>query len=174
MAAWDVIATLDAPTSGTFIFTSLTLTGYSILQIRGYGIAVTTDGTDTRVTFYVSSSEVTSGYAWCNQQISSSASPNNDGASSSQTSGLLVSNDANWDIGNAAGEGGFFVINVDQPGSTSLYKRARLHHVATGPTGNVIHTFGHCLLTNAGAIDGVKIGGTSNLTAGKVRLLGLA
>lgn len=173
MAAWDIIATLDSPSSGTFIFTGLSLSGYSILQIKGYGITVTTDGTDLRFTFYVSSSEVTSGYRWCTQQISSSATANNDGASA-QASALLVSNDANWDVGNASTKAGGFTCTVDRPGSSSLYKRGGFETWATGPTGNVIHTVGTGVMANTGAIDGIKIGGTSNLTAGKVRLLGLA
>lgn len=173
MASWDVISTLDSPTSGTFIFTSLSLGAYSVLQIKAYGLTVTTDGTDTRVTFYVGGSEVTSTYRWATQQISSGGTSNNDGLSA-QASMLVVSNDANWDFGNDTGEGGAFTMNVDNPASTSLHKRAGFETWGTGPTGNVVYTVGGGILGNTGAIDGVKIGGTSNLTAGKVRLLGLA
>lgn len=174
MAAWDVISTLDSPTSGTFIFTSLDLSAYSILQVKGYGITVTTDGTDPWLRIYVSSSEVTSAiHGRAQQQISSGGSANNDGAGGG-TFVRLVSDDANWDVGNAAGEGCAFTLNIDRPASTALYKRAGYETWATGPTGNVVYTFGCANVANAGAIDGIKVAGTSNLTAGKVRLLGLA
>jgi hypothetical protein len=45
--------------------------------------------------------------------------------------------------------------------------------VQIGPTGNAIGGHGAGVMENAGAIDGIKIGGTSSLTAGKVRILGL-
>jgi hypothetical protein len=62
---------------------------------------------------------------------------------------------------------------VDKPTNTSIHKRAMFTSQMLGPTGNVHVQPGVGVMANAGAIDGLKISGTSNLTAGKVIILGL-
>jgi hypothetical protein len=169
--AWTLIDSLNAPTSGVFDFPSLTLTGYKVLRVELSGITVTTDGTDVRLTFYVGGVEITAGYSWIVRSISTSATANPDSATGA-ASMLLVGNDANWDVGNASTEALGGVVSVDSPVSTALYKRASFQIYAVGPTGNAPTTMGVGQMDNAGAITGLKIGGTSNLTAGKVRVLG--
>jgi hypothetical protein len=171
--AWAAIASANAPTSGVFDFPSLTLTGVKVLRVHLSEIAVTTDGTDIALTFYIAGSEVVAGYQWGFYAITSAGSPNQDG-DSSDPSILLVSNDANWDVGNAAAESWHGIVTVFNPISTALHKRVTLEGSGIGPTGISVGSFGGGMLSNAGPIQGLKIGGTSNLTAGKVRILGLA
>lgn len=171
---WTSIATLDSPTAGVFTFTSLDLSTYKSLEIRGSAIDVTTDGTDVRFTFYVGGVEITgSAYRWFTSQVSTSGSTNGDSASG-VASILLMADTSQWDVGSAAGEGFGCTILVPNPANTALYKRAVYESWQTGPTGNAVATHGGGVMENTGAIDGVKISGTSDLIAGKVRLLGLA
>jgi hypothetical protein len=173
VTTWTQIDSLDAPTAGVFDFPSLTLTGYTAIQIVASGVTVTTDGTDPRLTFYVAAAEIVTGYRWGMQSASSGAAGNDDGAPADANI-RLCSNDANWDVGNAAGEAFGCVITVDDPLSTALYKKAFWEVAYTGPTGVTITANGGGIMENAGAIDGLKLSGSSNLTAGKVRVLGLA
>lgn len=175
MSTWTQITSMDAPSSNVFAMTGLTLSSYSAIQIVCAGITVATDATDIALTFYVSSSEVTSGYRWGIQgigHVSGSASALVDG-STSAAGILLVSDNANWDVGNAATEHFGCLIEVDQP-TGSLHKRAKFESILVGPTGGELLEYGVGVMENTGAIDGIKISGTSNLTAGKVRVLGIA
>ena len=173
MAAWALVASLDTPGSGVFDFPSLTLSGYKVIQVIGTGIAVTTDGTDLKLTFYVGGSEVTSTYQWACFETSTGGSNNTD-TGTSQAAVFLCSDAANWDVGNAAGKSGGFECTVDAPGDTALHKKVNFRESSVGPTGNAVLTPGCGLMANTGAIDGIKISGTSSFTAGKVRILGLA
>ena len=173
--AWVEIAAADAPASNVFDFPSLTLTGYSVLQVVCSGIRVTTDATDLALQFYVSAALVTTGYRWGNQSLHSSTSlVGLDDGDTSDPSILLCSNNVDWDVGNAAEESFGGVLMVDAPLSTALYKRVEIEAVMAGPAGRLNVVSGIGLMENAGAIDGLKISGSSNLTAGKVRVLGLA
>jgi hypothetical protein len=88
---------------------------------------------------------------------------------------FLVSNDLNWDVGNAASEGFGFIATFDSPAPTSLAKadvvRGGLHGGRREPS---TRRKGSGAQNGTGAIGGFKVKGTSNLTAGKVRILGLA
>jgi hypothetical protein len=170
--AWAIIDSLNAPSSGTFTFSSLTLTGYKVIRVVCSGVTVTTDATDPGITFYVGGVEQTSNYRWVGKSGSTSGANNPDSANS-QASLLLVSNDANWDVGNASTKSFGATITVDDPTNTATYKRAIIETWAVGPTGNAFTACQAGMLENTGAINGLKIKGTSNLTAGKVRILGL-
>lgn len=171
--AWDVVTSTTSLTSGAFVLTGLSLSTYKSILIQISAVTVTTDGTDCRITFYVSGSEVTSTYTWAIQSQSTGGTGNSDSASS-QASCLLCSNDANWDTGNASTKSFYAWVQVDSPGSTALHKRVVVHAAHIGPTGNAVSGGLDGYMGNAGAIDGIKVGGTSNLTAGKVTILGLA
>jgi hypothetical protein len=171
--AWDLIDSLDAPSGGTFIFDPLDFTGYSIAQIVLTGITVTTDGTDLVLTFYVGGAEIVTGYRWANTGSLAGGSDIDDG-DTSDPSIRLNSNDAGRDVGNAAGEGYDCIITVDEPLNTSHYKKARLEAAMTTPTGALLPSLGTGIMENTGAINGLKIAGSSSLTAGKVRILGWA
>lgn len=170
--AWAIIDSLNSPTSGAFDFPSLTLTGYKVLRVVCSGVTVTTDGTDPAITFYVGGVEQTSNYRWVGRSTSSSAASNSDSATA-QSSMLLVSNDANFDTGNASTKSFGATITIDDPTNTATYKRALIECWPIGPTGNTFTSVQAGMLENTGAISGLKIKGTSNLTAGKVRVLGL-
>lgn len=170
---WTFIAGMDAPVSDVFAFTGLSLAGYKQLQVVASGIVVTTDATDIVLTLYTGAAEVTSGYRWGEYHHSSAASSGNT-ADASDPSIVLTSVTANWDVGNAAGECYGTVIWIDQPASTALYKRVWYEGAHVGPTGVVVAQSGTGVMENTGALDGLKIAGSSAFTAGKVRLLGLA
>lgn len=171
--AWDLIDSLDAPTAGVFTFDPLDFTGYSIAQIVLEGITVTTDGTDPSLTFYVGGVEITAGYRWATSGSLAGGADLDDGDTSDPAI-LLCSNNAGRDVGNAAGEGYDCIITVDEPLNTSHYKKARFEAVMTTGTGVILPQIGTGIMENTGAIDGLKIKGTSDLTAGKVRVLGWA
>lgn len=170
--AWTEIDRLNAPSSGVFDFPSLTLTGYDVLQILCLGIRVTTDGSIVRLSFYVGGSEVTSGYLWADQAISGSGAAVADG-DTSDPSIVLGSDNAGWNTGNAATESFGARIFVDNPLSTALYKKASFDAWSVNTGGAPQGHSGAGLMANAGAIGGLKISGSSNLTAGKVIILGL-
>lgn len=172
MSTLDVIASLDAPTSGAFDLTGLSLSSYKVIQIYGIGITVTTDGTDLKLRFYVGGVEQTSGYQWAMFQTSSGGT-NTDDKASSQDAIWLCSDNSGVDVGNAAGKSAGFVCTVDYPGDTALYKKVTFAHTAIAPGNSAIISPGAGLLANAGAIDGIKIFGSSNLLSGYLRLLAL-
>ena len=177
---WVPIASLDAPSSGVFDFPTLTLTGYTVLQIVGSGITVTTDGTAVRLTCYVGGSEITgTSYRWGADSVRSSTAVGAPPAAAQDgsTTGAafaLNSDDTNYTVGNASNEQLAFIAYLDTPLSTALYKRFACQSVLVNTSGNVNagHIGGH--FENTGAVGGVKIAGSSDLTAGKVRIMGLA
>lgn len=171
--AWTSVASLSSPTAGAFTFTGLSLSGVKILQIRLSRIRVTNDGTDVRLTMYVAGVEIVATYEWSGRPVSTSAAFNADSGTSA-ASVVMMSNDSNWDVGNAAAESCGGRITIANPGSTALHKRVQAQLVHIGPTGNAIRSAWAGLMANAGAIDGVKIGGTSNLVSGHVRLWSLS
>ena len=173
MTTWTEIDRLTAPTAGVFDFPSLTLTGYEVIQIVVSGVTVTTDGTDVKLTFYVGGSEIVTGYRWGQQAVASTTGNTEDG-DTSDPSILLNSNNATQDTGNAAGEGFACMITVDAPLSTALYKKAEYETVNSRTDSETEVQLGIGLMENAGAIGGLKISGSSSLTAGHVRILGLA
>jgi hypothetical protein len=174
MSGFTLIASLDTPTSGAFTFTSLSLGSYSILRIVCSGITVTTDGTDISMTLYVGGVEQTgaSDYGWGFNGVLTTNSTNIDGIASAANI-LLTSNDAGWNVGNAAGKAFGSSVYIDRPLSTAFHKRVTYHSWFTTTAVNAASGRGIGVLKKTAAIDGVKIGGSSNLTAGKVRILGL-
>lgn len=171
--AWDIITSTTTLSSGAFDITGLTLTGYKVIRIELSGHTVTTDGTDHKLTFYVSGSEVTgTAYQWATFGQSTGGGGLADSATGAAAL-LLVSNDANNDTGNASTKSLEAEITVMSPADTSLYKIVTFRTTHIGPTGNALDTEGVGIMQNAGAIDGIKISGTSNLTAGKVVVVGL-
>lgn len=172
MSAWTSIASLDTPTSGTFTFTGLSLSTFKRIRIELIGITVTTDGTDIGIQTSHGSGFVTTGYIQGEDAESSSDTANGDQATGLSI-GLIVGNDGNWDVGNAATKGAQAQVEIADPGSTSLHKMGCFDTCAQGPTTNVIITIGAFTVANAGAIDGIKVIGTSNITAGKVRIWGM-
>jgi hypothetical protein len=173
--AWELVSggSLNSPTAGVFDFASLTLTGYEAIQIRMSGVTVTTDGTDVFIRFYVGGSEISTGYRWLQGALSTSAAVNTD-SSASATGILLNSNDAAWDTGNAATESFGCTITVPNPVSTALHKRAFGEAWMIAPSGNALTQHVAGIMENTGAINGLIVRGSSNLVAGKVRVLGLA
>jgi hypothetical protein len=172
MTTWTVIDSLDAPASNVFDFPALDFTGYQVAQVVCSGVTVTTDGTDILLTLYVGT-EVVTGYRWGMQTITSNTVLNDDGDTSDPAI-ALVSNDAGFDVGNPSTTSFGGILTIDNPLSTALYKRVRTEVVFDNASDVLVAMNGGGIMENAGAITGLKISGSSALTAGKVRVLGLA
>lgn len=173
MTTWTQLASLDAPSAGAFDFPSITFTGYSVVQIVMSGITVTSDGTSMLFQFYVSSALVTSaGYRWVVRTAQNAAIVGD--AGSSQTSIGLCSNDAGETVGNDTGEAFNGIITLDNVLSATTSKKMEFEVAMTNPAGSGQFGSGVGVMDGTGAIDGFKLTGSSNLTAGKVRVLGMA
>jgi hypothetical protein len=170
--AWAVIDSLNAPASNVFDFPSLSLGSYKAVRVWCSGITVTTDATEIELQYYVGSL-VTTGYRYAGYAVSTSAATDFS-ADDDHTAIRMTAAGANFDVGNASTESLAPSITVDAPASSALYKKAIIDAFNVGPAGNCIGYRVVGLMLNAGAITGLKISGTSNLTAGKVRVLGLA
>jgi hypothetical protein len=177
---WTPIASLDAPSAGVFDFPTLTLTGFAVLQVVGSGITVTTDGSSLLLTFYVGGAEITgTAYRWGSESARSSTATgalpaaSQDGSTAAAGVGLH-SNDAGYTVGIAANESMSFIAFVDTPLSTALYKRVGVQSSVVNTSGETVTAHIGAHMENAGAIGGLKVAGSSALTAGKVRVMGLA
>jgi len=174
MTTWTQIASLDSPTAGVFDFPSVTWTGYIQFEVIISGVTVTSDDTSLILQFYKSSALVTgASYRW-DLQAATNAATTHDGNNSVTAIGL-TSNNANEGVGNATGEAFGGVVILDNPLSAALTHKVE-HEVAfTNPAGSINAGNGMGCLDGTGvALDGFRISGSSNLTAGKVRVLGLA
>jgi hypothetical protein len=171
--SWTLVSGADAPASNVFDFPSLTLTGLNVLEVLVSGLVVATDDSVVRLTFYVGGSEIVTGYRWGKFSLSSSASALNEG-DVSDPSIAMCSDNATWGVGNATSEHFNASIVIDQPLSTAFYKRAEIQAALVAPSGNIVITSGVGIMENTGAIQGLKVAATSNITAGKVRILGYA
>jgi hypothetical protein len=169
--AWAVDS-LGSPTAGVFDFPSLSLTSYKIVRLELSDITVTSDGTDVGFTFYIGGVEITANYFWSNNSQNSNSSFLNDSASGSAFI-LLCSNNSGFDTGNAATESFCATVDVHDP-TGSAYRRCSYLSNQISPNPHGTFAVGGGGLANTGDIDGFKVKGTSNLVAGKVRVLGLA
>lgn len=174
MTTWTEIARLDSPTAGTFDFTSLTLSSYPVVQVVMAGITAAAGATIVSIRFYVGGSEISgTAYRWGLHADVTSGTGNTDGATGA-AAGSLMSDDVGWRLGNAAGVGFGGIVTLDMTTSTALHKKGTVDVVYTNDAGSGTGNAGVMVMENAGAIDGIKISGTSNLTAGHVRILGIA
>jgi hypothetical protein len=171
MSVWTEIARVDAPVSGVFDFPTPTLTGYRVLELILSGITVTTDGTVVFIQFYVGGTLITTPYRW--DVIMAYANSSNNDADPSASQIDLGSNSGIWLVGNAAGESFSSVVTIDEPLSTTHYKKATYESVLVGTDGNINSQGGSGIMENTGAIDGLKVSGGSALLTGKAILLGL-
>ncbi len=172
MSEWSLIVSLDAPSAGAFSFTGLSLGTYKRIRVEILGVTVTTDGTDVGIQTSHGSGFVTTNYLWALNAESSSNTANAD-TNTGQGDGRLMGNDANWDTGNAATKGMQAIVDICDPGDTAAYKLMCFRSMGVGPTGNSIVNSGMAYVANAGAIDGIKVLGSSNLINGFVRIWGM-
>jgi len=170
--AWALIDSVSAPTSGALALTGLDLSAYTTVRMILSGITVTSDDSEVKLTFYTGGSEVTSGYRFRLQGLSSSGS--SDTTDSQSTSAIyLNSTSANWGVGNAATKsfgGDYTAFGL---ASSTLHKLVSGQAVAIGPSDSLVTFQSAGALNNAGVVDGVRVSGSSNLTAGSLTLLGM-
>ena len=166
-----VIAALSAPTSNEFNFSGLSLGSYAKVVLILEDVSVTTDDSSLTLTFLVAGTEVTTGYRYDNRTYSSSNST--DSQSSAAAAGILLTdNTANWKIGNGSNKSYSGEVTVFGPGSTAKHKQCRFQSNVIFTSGNMGAIFGGGIMENVGAITGFRIVGSSNITAGKVTLVG--
>jgi hypothetical protein len=77
-------------------------------------------------------------------------------------------------VGNDTGEAFNGVITLDNVLSATTSKKMEFEVAMTNPAGSCQIGSGVGVMDGTGAIDGFKLTGSSNLTAGKVRVLGMA
>ena len=164
-----------APASGACDFSVLTLNTFRRVELFASGVTVTTDDTEPRMTFYVAGSEIVTGYRWAVDVGHSGGTSANTGADDAASFiGLCKADATTWGVGNASTEGFDLEMNIWMPGDTALYKMASWRMFHTDPAGLSNRTTGVGVMDNAAAIDGIKLYGDSNLTAGRVKLIGYA
>lgn len=172
MPSFVLIASLDAPTAGVFTFTGLSLGSYKRVRITIDGATVVSDDIELSIQFSIGGSFITAGYNFV-VNAESSSDTNNPDAGTGLTSAHLSGNDANWSMGSANEKSGASIVDISNPGSSSLHKFIQYRTAGLGATVNCIYSSGASLLKNAGAIDGFKIlGNGANMGAAKVRILG--
>jgi hypothetical protein len=173
VTTWTSIASLDAPTAGIFDFPGLTLTGYQVLEIVASEIIMGTDATHLCLRYSVAAAVVTAGYRWYNIPLEQAGGSNDGDASDPFIA--LGGNNTPFLIGNASGESASVIVRIDAPLSTAHWRMASFRATHVSADGTVVATSGGGILETTSALDGFRLLASSgNLTAGKVRILGMA
>lgn len=168
---WDEIASTDQLASGTLVLSGLDLSQFSVVRLLLTGITVTSDDTQIRLRMHVGGSEVATGYLWVDWRCTTAATDSLS-ASTADTSVNLTIGASGGGVGSGSTASFGSVVTLTHPGSTSLHKtlsgRSVWRH-ATDATVSLVAG----LLPETGAITGFTVLGTSNLTAGRVTLIGV-
>ena len=167
---WDLIGKLDAPISAEFDFPRLFLVPYRAVEIHMAGVTVTTNATNIHLNYYVAGTEITAGYRWTADLIAASGST---GETASNSDSKIVLNTTGSPVGNASTKAFSGNVSITFPSSSALYKKCNFQTSYTIATATMASIAGAGIMDNAGAIDGIKISGDSDLTAGRVRLIGI-
>lgn len=170
-----LISSLSAPSSGTdFIFTGLSFSGYSRIEIEWSDFTYSADGRPG-IEFYASSSALALEYAVITRASSNTTATSNDSSGTATRALLYGSADANFNTDNASGNvNSSGIIRLLNPAS-SLHKVAKWEGANTsGNSGRSGGFEGHCAIRSTSAIDEIRIIGSAagTLTGGKVRIYG--
>lgn len=172
MGLWTELDRLNAPSSGNFDFAGLSLGAFSAIEIVCSELTVTSDDSEIWLRFSVGGVLITTGYRYAILAISTGQNFFGDGTTTG--SALRLCSDSSTDgVGNAAGESFSSIIRVDNPASTTHYKKASYLSHLTVPSGARHTHLGMGFMENVGAIDGIRILGESTLLSGNVRLYGI-
>jgi hypothetical protein len=174
-AVWEEIGRQTSVSGGKLTLSGLNLVGYSMVQIILSGITTGTNDTFVKMRFMSGGSEISGAgfYKWGDCGIPTSGSRHT--ASSTEDDAIvLVSKTTNNGLDEASTAALSGRILLDNPGSSVLHKRVGYRIVCAKPDGNQLKSFGAgWLQKDATQIDGIVIFGSSNLTGGKVIVLGI-
>lgn len=175
MAVFNVIATADSPTAGVFDFPSLSLGSYRHLEIVLAGVTVTSNNTRIQLTYYIGGSEITgTAYRYAHElNTQDSAAANQQGAIS-QAAGFLQISTAGYTSIDTAARAFNALIRIEEPLSTAHHKLARVRAPFGSSSNSLVGSIGAFICENTGAVQGVKIQGSSAFTAGQCRVLAVA
>lgn len=174
-ALFSRLAEQDAPSSGVFDFPSLSLTDVRVLQVILSGVTVTTDGTRMRATFYIGGSEITgTSYRYAMELNPQDGAAGATDAGISQAAGYLHSATSAYQATNATSRSYNGILWVDEPLSTALHKRCRWRASFGSVDNSMVAGVGAFICENTGALEGIKIQGSSAFIGGHCRILGLS
>jgi hypothetical protein len=173
--AWAEVTRTSTVSAGAISLTGLTLTSYVAVRFVLTGITTGTDDTTVQLRFYVGGSEISTGYTWGGSRgatvlngFSETRVNNADDAFALTREGTATGN-----LGNDVTEALHAVVTLFAP-TGSLYKLAYVDAGYTqAASASAVSSLVGGRLGNTGAIDGIKLYGSSNLTAGTIIVLGL-
>ncbi len=168
---WGEVARQDTVSGGKLTISGLDLSGMRVVRLYLDGITVTTDDSQVFLRFMVGGSEVSTGYRW---SIGRTTVSLDDIVGSNSGTEIPLSSLSTRGVGNASTEGLGAVIAIFDPGATTTYKRCHGQSAYTKPDGTLMElgVIGG-QLDNTGALTGVVVYASSNLTGGTVIMLGV-
>jgi hypothetical protein len=170
IGVWEELARSSTISSGAITVSGLTLTDMVAIRVLLLGLTVTTDDSTVLLRFLVSGSEISTGYRWGLRRNEPAGGATT--GSTSDSSIQLADVTATQGVGNASTESFGATITAFSPAG-SLFKAVRGHASYLQPDASIVSAFVGGLLENTGVITGVKVFGSSDLTAGQVIVLGL-
>lgn len=169
---WEEFDRTSTITAGELVLSGYDLTGVAVVKAILTGVTITTDDSSVAFRLHVGGSEVATGYQHV-LSAGNSAGTSDALNTTTATEVPLTSTTATRMLGNVSTEGLGAEITIYSPGSTSLYKRCMVTGTYGQAGGEVARVRGACELTNTGAVTGITVFGSSDLTAGTLVLLGL-
>jgi hypothetical protein len=177
--AWEEITRTSSISSGAITISGLDLSTYVAVQFVISGVITGTNDTTLQAQFSVGGSLLTgaSDYIWVQYVGAAFGSGfregrgDNDGDTSISLGREGAA--ANSNLGNASTEGMWGILTVYDPsGGAHKLVHQDLHYAPASATAG-IDIIGTAKIATTSAIDGFKIFGNNNLTAGTVIVLGL-
>jgi hypothetical protein len=169
---WEEFDRTSTLTAGELVLSGYDLTGVAVVKAFLSGVTITTDDSSVAFRLHIGGSEVATGYQHV-VGVANSAAVTDALNTTSATEVPLTSTTATRMLGNTSAEGLGAEITIYSPGSTSLYKRCMVTGAYGQAGGEVARVRGAMELTNTGAVTGITVFGSSDLTAGTLVLLGL-
>lgn len=145
---------------------------YSFVRIFLIGITTGTDDTQVRIQFYVAGTVVTTAYRY-GVITTNSATGNGNVFNQTGTYIALLDDTAGLALGNASTESFSGIVTIANPSDPVLWTYCTIEGATIIPSGAVCNVRGSGILENAGAVDGIKVLGSSSLTGGKFVAYGM-
>lgn len=168
---WGEVARVTSVVGGKLTISGLNLSGIQVMRLYINGVTVTTDDSQIFLRFLIADAEISTGYRWGVNRLTSGL---NDLVASAAGTELPLSSSSTRGVGNASTEAIGAVVTIFDPGSATLYKRSWYHTVYSKPDGTLMELATSIgALENTGALTGVVLYGSSDLTAGSIVVLGV-
>jgi hypothetical protein len=168
---WEELDRSSTITSGAITISGLDLTDYVAIRVLLLGLTVTTDDSLVQVRFLVAGSEVSTGYRWAVRRLEP-AGGNSVGSTSDTSIHLTEAAGGTQAVGNASTESLGGSLTVFGP-TAALFKLYRGQATFIQPDASASEADLAGMLEDTGAITGIKVFGSSDLTGGTVVVLGL-